>query len=1255
MKKKFLLWLVLIFLCVPVMALYFLFFSNKGLIAGINLAGNFIPGHFRMTTVEGRLSDHLVLKGIEYTNEQTVVQIDRLSFSWKPAALLKKTLDIQAIDISGMDLQLNGSAFSGDESDQAVSAPVFIMPLTVKVEKFSLNSARIAVPDFSDPVELDRITLKNLTGAGSLIQFGYLEVSAPSYNLDASGQVKGGETLFARLSVVFSLRPHGYGPFEGEGFFSGTSEELNINTRLEKPFRGTLSGIVSNLTDEPRWEGVLQTDHVGLSDINKDWPQFHFSSFTAEGGGTADTYSLLVAADADYDSFKNIHVQTSIKGDATGLQFSDTVLSRLNGKLAGQGQLNWEKNFTWQANTTGNQINLFEINPDWPEIVLSEIVLNGQGEQDRYSLKILADTEYDNIHGIHAVTEVNGDSNGLQLTDTELTHAGGRLTGEARLDWREVFSWNAGFKGIQLDPSVVDPRWPGSLDIEFLTEGNLMDSETKGNFTLVALSGKLRDYPLTARGKAALEGNNFALDDFFLKTTGTELHASGRVDETVDMLFQLESSDLSVLWPELGGDINADGIIRGKRRQPAIQMNVTGEELSAYGNSIGTLDAEITADLSPAGMIDAAVQASKVVLAERRIDTLTMELHGTVEDQKLLFDASGDDGIFSLELTGGLAEEIWSGEISRTEIHAGRFGNWHLQEPGTVKLSARKLVISNVCMTGTKASQICLAVSQDQDAGWRTSTNIKSLPLSFLPGVAGKDLNFPLSGTLSGDLSLAGANNNIRSGELSLSADNASVLLALSDEVKYELVWQKNLLHAVFSENRLTAQITSILRDGSAVAASLAIDNFSPASPETEKMELKGTVAINIEELKPLSALTFPLVEPSGSLAGNITLNGSIAHPLFTGQTKLKDGKMVVPQLGITLEDLDILVDGNERLFKLYLSGNSGGGRVQADGELAIETGKADFLKLVISGDKFEAVHLPEMKLYVTPRLEMQLSRQAGDVHGTLRITEGIISPYTLSGSVSPSKDIVFSSENNVEGEEEWPFSADVSIIVDDQVRVDAFGLSSRISGKIQVVDLPGKIITGTGNLDVVEGTFSVYGRELQIKTGQLLFSGGPIDNPGVSVQAENLTRGVTTGIAVSGFLQEPEITFYSDPPMEENEIISRLLMNTSLVSSSGKGSGFIGSVAAGTPIDSLSSAISEVKETLRVDDIRVEAGKTSEDLSLVIGTWLTPKLYISYGKNLLKESGNFNTKYILGHGFSMETETGSTESGADLKYEIER
>jgi translocation and assembly module TamB len=58
--------------------------------------------------------------------------------------------------------------------------------------------------------------------------------------------------------------------------------------------------------------------------------------------------------------------------------------------------------------------------------------------------------------------------------------------------------------------------------------------------------------------------------------------------------------------------------------------------------------------------------------------------------------------------------------------------------------------------------------------------------------------------------------------------------------------------------------------------------------------------------------------------------------------------------------------------------------------------------------------------------------------------------------------------------------------------------------------------------------------------------------------------------------------------------------------------------------------------------------------MSLVFGSWLTSNFYVSYGKNLQKESGNFNTRYTLGKGFYFTTETGELQSGGDLKYEFE-
>jgi translocation and assembly module TamB len=56
----------------------------------------------------------------------------------------------------------------------------------------------------------------------------------------------------------------------------------------------------------------------------------------------------------------------------------------------------------------------------------------------------------------------------------------------------------------------------------------------------------------------------------------------------------------------------------------------------------------------------------------------------------------------------------------------------------------------------------------------------------------------------------------------------------------------------------------------------------------------------------------------------------------------------------------------------------------------------------------------------------------------------------------------------------------------------------------------------------------------------------------------------------------------------------------------------------------------------------------------LTVGKYLTPQLYISYGKSLFTGSNLFKLRYDIFKHWQIETQTGSGESGADLYYKLE-
>ncbi|MEA2115322.1 MAG: translocation/assembly module TamB domain-containing protein, partial [Thermodesulfobacteriota bacterium] len=71
--------------------------------------------------------------------------------------------------------------------------------------------------------------------------------------------------------------------------------------------------------------------------------------------------------------------------------------------------------------------------------------------------------------------------------------------------------------------------------------------------------------------------------------------------------------------------------------------------------------------------------------------------------------------------------------------------------------------------------------------------------------------------------------------------------------------------------------------------------------------------------------------------------------------------------------------------------------------------------------------------------------------------------------------------------------------------------------------------------------------------------------------------------------------------------------------------------------------------------DVSLAGGEKSTDVSLVVGKEVYKDLYISYGKGLTDSEGTFKARYNLKYGFSVETETTSEASGADLFWSLER
>ena len=237
------------------------------------------------------------------------------------------------------------------------------------------------------------------------------------------------------------------------------------------------------------------------------------------------------------------------------------------------------------------------------------------------------------------------------------------------------------------------------------------------------------------------------------------------------------------------------------------------------------------------------------------------------------------------------------------------------------------------------------------------------------------------------------------------------------------------------------------------------------------------------------------------------------------------------------------------------------------------------------------------------------------------------------------------------EEREGWRVYADVGVVLGEQVYLSAFGLKGELEGEIRVREQPGQLTSATGELRVAEetGTYTVYRQTLEIERGRVLYDGGPVGNPGLDIRAVRRPRDVLVGVNVRGTLREPRVSLFSEPPMPESQQLSYLIAGIPLRETSGEQESAVTAAASALASSRQGEALAE---RLGIDELGVERAE-GEGASLVLGRYLSPRLYVGYGIGLADQANSVRLRYELTDQWALEARSGNT-AGADLLYSIE-
>jgi translocation and assembly module TamB len=417
---------------------------------------------------------------------------------------------------------------------------------------------------------------------------------------------------------------------------------------------------------------------------------------------------------------------------------------------------------------------------------------------------------------------------------------------------------------------------------------------------------------------------------------------------------------------------------------------------------------------------------------------------------------------------------------------------------------------------------------------------------------------------------------------------------------------------------------------------------------------LTGELGLDTHALGYISAYVSPIDRASGRVTGQLTLSGSAASPRLAGELKVINGQLDAYQVNLSLREVNFTARLAEDTLLLEGSALAGpDGHASVKGNLRWQHG-LPYGDLHLVGSDLRVLNIPEARVDASPDVSLHMDGRRIDLHGRVSLPYARIEPANLAKAVLPSGDETIVGEDAPSPEEQIKVFSDITLVLGERVTVNTQGLSGRLSGSITVNSDDSGINRGSGELKVEEGKYLAYGRNLDIRHGRLLFSNGLISDPGLDLRAVKKFPDITAGVNVRGTLRAPRMTFFSDPEVSQSQIVSLLLAGGSLESL--QNSSDTSSRANAGRNDALMQGGAILAQQIggRFD---IEAGVEQDlgnETSLVLGRYLSPRLYISYGVGLVEAINTVKMRYTIGDHWTIKTEAG-TQRSADLVFTIEK
>lgn len=729
-----------------------------------------------------------------------------------------------------------------------------------------------------------------------------------------------------------------------------------------------------------------------------------------------------------------------------------------------------------------------------------------------------------------------------------------------------------------------------------------------------------------------------------------KLNLNGEINDSWDLKGELDISQPNDFLNDLSGVGFGNLAISGERKKPEINWSLDFKDLSYQQMKLQQAKTQGFISVADNFKTQINLLINNGEIEGKKLQTFDFNIKGDKSNHHAAFKLDSDWVKSAFEMNGGVNNQnMWRSNISHLFIT----DTVQVLRPKSdidleLDLNQKHLKIKQHCWQSNE-SNLCIEHFNASEQQGDIKVDLQEFNLAsiahFLP------TNLTAIGSFNGGISVNWQQAKLNKFEMNLG----------SKLVEFSLQQEEKHFVLPIKEINLNANSTS---DKAYLNAFLNSDLFGSVASEMSMADISA--ARNLEGIIKLNGFKLdkfkPFIQKVDTLAGDvfadININGPLLKPFLSGELSAKNIDISGSNIPVAIKGSHLNIGFKEQ--KLILDADiydDKQGSAKLKGELDWQGTRLGG-QLDVKGQDFNLKLEQGVKLRLNPDLQVVVANNELDIKGKVEIPYGRIAIESLpEGAVKVSEDeVIFEHEKQVK-DPGFFYALDLSLIVKDDVKIDSFGLISELKGDLSLKKGYHSPLLTTGDINLINGVYQSFGQDLQIQTGQVGFSGA-IDKPYLNIKAirnpEKTADEVIAGITLTGNVDKPKLSIFSEPVKDQAEALSYLLNGQPLgEGESSSNSAMLTQLLLSQGLSRGEGLVSKIGSRLGVEDVALGSTGSGDDTKVEISGYLLPGVQVKYSVGVFEPLTEIVIRYQLLPQLYIEAINGVNDS-LDILYKFD-